>query len=175
VVSRRGFLGAAAGGAAVVLGGCGSRDPNAGDETASNLELLNGMLDLEHLSVAAYTTSAIALHGSRARMGRRFRDQELEHVKRLSDAVRELGGTPNMRRKAYDFPELRTDRQVMRFAVDLESTAVAAYLDALPRLTDPSLRAAVASIVCVEAEQIAALRDELGLEPVPDAFVTGKS
>ena len=46
---------------------------------------------------------------------------------------------------------------MLRFAVDLENTAVEAYLDAIPRLSSADLRQTAAAIVSNEAEHISVL------------------
>ena len=63
---------------------------------------------------------------------------------------------------------------MLRFAVDLENTAIAAYIDALPKLSDGDLRATAASIITNEAEHLSLLLDALGRDPTPSAFVTGR-
>ncbi|HYH88198.1 MAG TPA: DUF4439 domain-containing protein, partial [Solirubrobacteraceae bacterium] len=84
-------------------------------------------------------------------------------------------GKPNRAKSAYDFPVLRSEADVLRFAVDLENTAIAAYIDALPKLSEKDLRATAASIITNEAEHVSVLLDALGREPVPAAFVTGRA
>ena len=63
---------------------------------------------------------------------------------------------------------------MLRFALDLEQTAIAAYIDALPKLSNGDVRATAAAIITNEAEHAAVLLDALGRDPVPAAFVTGK-
>ena len=63
---------------------------------------------------------------------------------------------------------------MLRFAVDLENTAIAAYIDALPKLGKGDLRATAAAIIANEAEHVAVLLGALGMEQVPGAFVFGK-
>ncbi|MEA2191912.1 MAG: hypothetical protein QOI73_2033, partial [Solirubrobacteraceae bacterium] len=74
-----------------------------------------------------------------------------------------------------DFPELRSQTDVLRFAVDLENTAIAAYIDALPKLGKGDLRATAAAIVSNEAEHVAVLLGALDEDQVPFAFVVGKA
>ena len=65
---------------------------------------------------------------------------------------------------------------MLRFAIELENTAIAAYIDALPKLSQGDLRATAAAIVTNEAEHIAVLLDALGDEPgARTRFVTGKA
>ena len=86
------------------------------------------------------------------------------------------GGTPVEPKPAaeYDLPRSRSRSQALRFAVDLENTSVAAYLDALPKLTDPALRAMAAATLTVEAEHMSVLLGELGEPRIPRALVTGE-
>ena len=108
------------------------------------------------------------------RVGKLFLEQEQEHADGLASAIKDAGGTPNRALASYDFPELRSQTDVLRFAVDLENTAIAAYIDALPKLGEGDLRATAAAIVANEAEHVAVLLGALGMEQVPDAFVVGK-
>ena len=56
----------------------------------------------------------------------------------------------------------------------IENTAIAAYLDALPKLSSPDLRATAASIVTNEAQHVSVLQGALARPEVPAAFVVGK-
>jgi rubrerythrin len=170
------------GASAAVLAACGSDDgatdadgTQDGGGDAADVEILNSALDLELMAVAAYKAGAARLRGAVLDVGQRFLEQEQEHADGLAAAIRDLGGRPNRAKQSYDFPELRSQADVLRFAVDLENTAVAAYLDALPKLSSGDLRATAAAIVTTEAEHIAVLLGALGRPQVPDAFVTGKA
>jgi rubrerythrin len=188
-VSRRRFFAlsgvSVAGGSAVFLGACGEGDNSAGGPGQSevtkarsprdtDVQILNTALDLEHMAVAAYTAGAKLLKGATLAAGKTFRQHEQEHADGLTRAIKDLGGKPNKARASYDFPSLRSEQNVLNFAVDIESTAVAAYIDALPKLATPDLRATASAIVTNEAEHIAVLLGALGKEQAPDAFVTGK-
>jgi rubrerythrin len=190
-VDRRRFLGlAAAGGSATLLAACGGGKKDqrhgeiAGERSQSSatdrpgtdvddVVVLNAALDLEHQTVAAYTATLSVLTGQNLKAARRFRDHEREHVARLSAAIKQIGGAPNPAPSRYSFPRLSTQRDALRFASRLENAAIAAYVDALPRLNDPDMRAAGASIVATEAEHLAVLNQALGLRAAPQAFVTG--
>jgi len=93
------------------------------------------------------------------------------HVDALSQAVLALGATPTTARDRYALPPLSDDDAVLRFTMGVEQIAVAQYLDLIPKLSSQNLRATFASILTVEAEHLAVLREEAGQEPVPDAFV----
>ncbi len=175
-----------AGASAVFLAACGSDDEessgggvgggqaDAGGSEA-DVEILNSALDLELMAVAAYRAGAELLRGDVLDVGQTFLEQEQEHADGLASAIRELGGTPNVAKEAYDFPALSSQQDVLRFAVDLENTAIAAYIDALPKLSSPDLRGTAAAIVTNEAEHIAVLLGALGEPRVPSAFVTGET
>lgn len=179
--SRRRFLRVGGvilvGGSSMAVSACGSARETvvAPVHPARDSEILNSALDLEHLAVAAYAACASALDSRLAPTARRFRDQEREHVDGLRQAIRRLGGKPNGARRAYALPDFEDGRAALRYAGELEAAKVAAYVDALPRLSEPELRATTASIACCEAEHLAVLRTALGQQPVPVAFVTGAS
>jgi rubrerythrin len=170
-----------AGTSAVFLAACGdddgttgAADPQDAGGDAADVEILNSALDLELMAVAAYKAGAAQLRGAVLDAGQRFVEQEQEHADALASAIRDLGGRPNRAKRSYDFPELRSQPDVLRFAVDLENTAIAAYLDALPKLSSGDLRATAAAIVTTEAEHAAVLLGALDRPQVPAAFVTGR-
>ena len=125
--------------------------------------------------VAAYKAGAAYLKGSaQLQIGKLFLEQEQEHADSLASAIEDADGTPNGAKTAYDFPALRSQADVLLFTVSLENTAIAAYIDALPKLSDGDLRATAASIITNEAEHLSVLLAALGRDPAPSAFVTGR-
>ena len=178
---RSGVLVGAAGGSAMFLAACGddATTPNAvtgpDESDQADVEILNGALDLELLAVAAYKAGAARLQGRMLEVVKRFLEQEQAHADGLAAAIEDAGGQPNRAKSSYDFPAMRTQTDVLRFAIDLENTAIAAYIDALPKLTQGDLRATAASIITNEAEHVAVLLEALGQNPMPSAFVTGKA
>jgi rubrerythrin len=183
--SRRSFFGAVgvgvAGGSAVFLAACGSDDSSGGsgsqpvETVTDDAAILNQALALEQLAVAAYTLAAPMLTGPLGFTARHFLDQEQQHADGLAEAIRRLGAQPVRARTSYDFPSMSSQDDVLRFAGDIENTAVAAYIDALPKLQDRTLRATVASIVTDEAEHIAVLLGARHRQQAPSAFVSGKA
>ena len=161
---------------------CGEDEERKRDPAAAareDVKVLNAALDLEHTAVAAYSAGARLLRGDALRAGRQFLEHEREHARALARAIRDLGGTPNERKPAEEyargFPTLRDQTDVLEFAVDLENVAVRAYVDSLPKLSDPKLRQAAAAIVATEAEHISVLLGALGKPQVPAALVTGRA
>jgi rubrerythrin len=171
-MTRRRLLQLAAVGSAALAGCGGGGSSKRKLDPEADAAILNALLELEHTAVAVYT--AASLGGA----ARRFRDHERRHAARLSQEIRRLGGSPVEAKPLADyergFPALRTPRDALRLAVDVENTAVAAYIDALPKLTDPALRATVAATLTVEAEHMSVLLGELGEPQVPRALVTGR-
>ena len=167
------------GGSAIFLAACGddtktaATGPDEADD--ADVEILNSALDLELMAVAAYKAGAAHLEGSVLKVGKLFLEQEQEHADGLATAIKDAGGRPNRAKKSYDFPELKSQTDVLKFAVDLENTAIAAYIDALPKLGKGDLRATAAAIVSNEAEHVAVLLGALGEEQVPEAFVVGRA
>jgi rubrerythrin len=185
--NRRAFLRAAGvtglGSSAVFLAACGGGG-NAGAGTTptsttsdanADVDVLNNAIDLENTAIAIYAVGAKILQGDALTVGKLFLTQEEAHANSLSTAVGQLGGTPNQPQTDYSsaIGHPRTQADFLRLAVTIENTAISAYLNAIPKLTDPSLRQTVASILTSEAEHVSVLRTRLGLPAVPAAFVKG--
>jgi bacterioferritin (cytochrome b1) len=161
-----------AGGSAVFLSACGGDDEREGG-AGSDLEILNDVLELEHAAVAAYTAGVELLRGDLLRTGRTFLEHERAHADALSSAITELGGKPNRARESYPFPDLKSHDDALRFANDVELTALAVYLDSIPKLSNGALRATAAQIATSEAEHMSVLLGALDRPQAPDAFVRG--
>ena len=118
-ISRRRFFRASgvatAGGSAAFLAACGSGSGDTRNETAAaaDIAVLNSAIDLENTAIAAYTAGAPLLKGEVLRLGREFLGQEKEHADALSTAVTQLGGHSSRPKAAYDFPRVRTQRDVL--------------------------------------------------------------
>jgi rubrerythrin len=168
-----------AGASAALLAACSddTKNPVSGPDESdlADVEILNAALDLELMAVAAYKAGAGRLRGERLQIVKVLLEQEQEHADGLGAAITDFEGQPNRAKSAYDFPVLRTEADVLRFAIDLENTAIAAYIDALPKLSDRELRATAASIITNEAEHVSILLHSLGRDPVPSAFVNGRA
>lgn len=168
-----------AGASATLLAACSDDTKNpvqiGPDESdQADVEILNGALDLELQTIAAYKVGAGRLGGERLAIFKAFLEQEQAHADGLAGTIRDLDGRPNRSKRDYDFPQLRSEADVLRFALDLENTAIAAYIDALPKFSEKELRSMSSSIITNEAEHVSVLLDALGREPVPGAFVTGR-
>ncbi|WIM13005.1 ferritin-like domain-containing protein [Enhydrobacter sp.] len=149
----------------------------ASAQTANNdVTILNSALGAEQQAIAAYQLGADSglLQKPVLALAVQFQGHHKQHAAALAKAVQKLGGKPATPLKDYGFPKdkLKTEADVLGFAATLEKGAVSAYLGAVPILTDRELAKAAASILGDEAMHWAVLRQALGQNPVPDAFVS---
>jgi rubrerythrin len=186
--SRRDLLAGSAtllagGAAAAAISSCGGGSQTKLTDTVSTIEaegdaaILNALLDQEHSSIAAYVLIATKLRGAALASARQFEGHERRHADAIARAVEKLGGTPVPPRPeeeyASGFPHLRGERDALSFALDVETTALAAYSDALGKIATDRVRATAAAILVTESEHAAVVLGDLGRPQVPEPFVTG--
>ena len=98
-------------------------------------------------------------------------------MRRLEQAIRELGGDPPPGRAAAEyertFPRLNAEADALRFLEDLEERQVRAYLEALAELPELELRSLASEIGADEGEQLAVVRVLGGRPASPHPFETG--
>ncbi|PWT74685.1 MAG: DUF4439 domain-containing protein [Proteobacteria bacterium] len=142
---------------------------------AEDVKVLNGALAAEHQGIAAYEVGAKSglLQKPALDLAVQFQGHHKAHADLLAATIRQLGGQPEAAKSQYDFPvdRLKTQADVLRFAAGLEQGAVSAYLAAVPTFDNRDLAKAAASILGDEAMHWAVLRNALGDNPVPAAFV----
>lgn len=143
---------------------------------ADDVRILNTALGAEHQAVAAYQVGADSGLLEKAVLGLavQFQGQHKEHIDVLAKTIAKLGGKPVVALQKYTFPtdKLKNQADVLRFAAGLEQGAVSAYLGAVPVFHNRDLSKAAASILGDEAMHWAILRQALGDNPVPAAFVS---
>lgn len=141
-----------------------------------DVAILNAALGAEQEAIAAYGVGAASglLQKPVLDLAVQFQGHHKEHADALAATVKKLGGTPVEARKSYSFPtqKLKAQADVLAFAAELERGAVSAYLGAVPILADRDLAKVAASILGDEAMHWAVLRQALGQNPVPTAFLT---
>jgi hypothetical protein len=181
-IARRTFLGVSGlglSGAAVAL--LAGRDTLAAvadksGNAANDVAILNTALAAELEAIAAYGVGAGSglLKGPVLALATTFQGHHKQHADVLASTVGKLGGKAVAAKAQYSFPveTLKTQADVLRFAAGLEKGAVSAYLGAVPLFKDRELAKAAASILGDEAMHWAVLRNALGEEPVPAAFVS---
>ncbi|HYD05002.1 MAG TPA: ferritin-like domain-containing protein [Reyranella sp.] len=149
----------------------------ASAQTANNdVTILNSTLAAEQQAIAAYQLGADSglLQKGVKDLAVQFQGHHKAHADALAKAVQKLGGKPVAPLKDYGFAKdkLKSQNDVLAFAASLEKGAVSAYLGAVPIFADRELAKAAASILGDEAMHWAVLRQALGQNPVPDAFVS---
>jgi Ferritin-like domain len=179
--SRRALLRSAiAGAGAALLTGCGRVNPQnqrvkkAGSVPPADIPLLQGLLDLELMMIAAYTAGTPLLDPYAAKAARQFLLQELAHAGELSGLVRGAHVKPHEAKQYYNLGHPQTSLQVVQLLHRIESALIAAYLSTIPRLQSPLIRGAVSTILANDAQHVSVLRMALGGEPVPSALVSGR-
>jgi len=153
--------------------------PKSNDDTvASDVNILNTAIGGEFGAVVTYQLGADSglLQKPVLDLALQFQGQHREHADLLAKTVKTLGGTLVEPKKTadYKFPveTLKTQTDVLRFAAGLEQGAVSAYLGAVPLFGDRDLAKAAASILGDEAMHLAILRQALGENPAPEAFMS---
>ncbi|MBH2043752.1 MAG: ferritin-like domain-containing protein [Comamonadaceae bacterium] len=145
-------------------------------ELESDVRILNTALGAELEAVAAYQLGAESglLGKAVLPVAIAFQGHHKEHAAALASTVKKLGGKPVASKEKYQFPveKLKVEADVLRFAAGLERGAISAYLGAVPLFADRALAQVAASILGDEAMHWAVLRQVLGEEPVPSAFMS---
>jgi hypothetical protein len=139
----------------------------------ADVAALNGLLDLEQHTIAAYAAGIPLLRRSAAKAGQQFLAHELAHAQALSDLVKRAGGKPGKPRPSYNLGSPTTEAQVLTLLRGLEDEQLTAYTRMMPLLSPGRLRSAVVAIFANDAQHVAVLREQLGESPIPAAFVTG--
>ena len=164
------------GAAVALLAGREVLAAKSNDAGAGDVRILNTALGAELEAIAAYQVGAKSglLQKPVLALAVQFQGHHKEHADVLAATVRKLGGKPVVAKSRYDFPVegLQSQADVLRFAAQLEQGAVSAYLGAVPLFASRDLSKAAASILGDEAMHWAILRNALGENPVPAAFVS---
>lgn len=135
-------------------------------QTASDVELLEGLLALERRLGSAYE-AALRRGVIAPELGETLRDHAREHARGLERGLAGLGRRSP--RASVPPPEiaaaLRGRDEFARFALELEAEAVREYAAAAAALRRPGLRQPLGAIMASEAQHAVALRESLG-EPL---------
>ena len=182
-LSRRSALytggGMLSAGAIALLGGADALAATAKVSAAdieADVRILNTALGAELEAVAAYQVGAESglLTSPVLAVAVQFQGHHKEHAAAIASTVQKLGGKPATAKARYAFPleKLKSQSDVLQFAAGLEKGAIAAYLGAVPLFADRGLAQVAASILGDEAMHWAVLRQVLGENPVPAAFMS---
>jgi rubrerythrin len=165
--------------AAIVAVSCGAsgRGAETDSEKAADVELLNAALASELTAVDAYRRGLVLLPDARRPMARLFLAHQREYVDALTKATRGLGGQTDAEPEELDLGAVRSESDFLERAYELESAALALYLDAAPRLFNQAPRALAASLAAGHAQHLVLLRQGLGASlstAAPEAFDGGQ-
>jgi rubrerythrin len=150
--------------------------------SSGDADILVKAITLERIAVLAYGVAIDSklLSPSLESVAHRFRDHEQEHADALVTALIDLGGTPSPPPTVKDIDgvvrgigDVKSEADVVSFAIELEMAAVAAYYDAHHKLVDAKLLQTGAAIMAGEAQHLVVLRQAIKRDPVPHAFETG--
>jgi hypothetical protein len=178
--SRRGLLRAAgAGVAGLLVAGCGGESlrlqaNNSAPVLDTDIDLLNQLLHLEHIGIAAYTAGTPLLAPAVTKAGALFLNDELSHAGALAGLVKAAGGKPIKQEPSYPLGHPRNSREVLELLHAIENMQISAYLGALTRLSPGFVKQSVVSIMANDAQHVAVVRAALHQPAVPSAFVTGR-
>jgi rubrerythrin len=178
--SRRKFLKRAGmvGGGIMAMGIVGeglSFGVAAAQTASSDVQTLQFAFTLENVAIAAYKLGAGSglLTPDVVAVATRIAGQHQDHANALKAAIQSVKGEVPAVPTKINFPAFKTQEDVLKFALALESAAVGAYYTSSGKFTNRDLASAAASIVGVEATHVAILSSALKMDPIPTAFVTG--
>jgi len=178
--SRRNvLLAAGAGLAGALLAGCGGESikqqvHNSQPALTNDVDLLNNLLHLEHLAIAAYTAGIPLLDQPTAKAGQLFLNDEISHSGDIAGLVREAGGKPIKPDASYALGHPRNSDEVLMLLHAVENAQIAGYLYAIQRLEPGVVKQQVASILANDAQHVAVVRAALGRTAIPSAFVNAR-
>ncbi len=141
---------------------------------SADIDTLNVALGLEHEAIAAYQVGAESglLKPDVLKVAVGFQSDHKQHRDILAKTIGQLGGTAvaDMKHK-FPVEKLKSQADVLRFALGLEIGAASAYLGTIPGFENRDLAKAAASIMGVEAQHVAILKSALGEPPIENAFI----
>jgi Ferritin-like domain len=163
----------------VIASGCGNsgRGAETDPEKGSDAEILNEALARELTLFDAYTRGRPLLRGPQRAVGRFLRAHEQEYVDAVTKALRGLGGDAEAGPEELDLGEVEDEAGLLALLYELESAALAFYIDAAPRLYTSAPRTLDASLAAGHAQHLVVLRQGLGVDraaSVPEGFDGGE-
>jgi len=146
--------------------------------------ILADAIRMERIAVLAYDKliEGGLLSRDLQRLARMLAGHEREHADALTTALADLRIQPPAQPTAKDIDsvvkgigDVRSQADVLSFAIELETASVAAYHDAQRKFYDAKLLQLGATIMASEGQHLVLLRQALHRPPVPNALETGSS
>ena len=139
----------------------------AADE--GDIGILQVAISLERAGIKAYKDAAglHILEPSVLAVATGFLADHTAHLDALAGAVKAAGVTPSDTITALQYPELKTQNDILAFAESVERQAATTYLSVIPSFKDRSLAKVAGSILGNETTHVAILAYTLkqGTEP----------
>jgi hypothetical protein len=146
----------------------------AADE--GDVKILNVAIALERAGIKAYQDAAGTglLQKPVLDVAVGFMKDHTAHRDALVAAVQHAGGTVTSETTKLTYPELKTQGDILKFALAVERQAAATYLSVLSSFKDRQLAQASGAILGVETTHVAILTQTLGMgtEPYNGGFVS---
>jgi len=142
--------------------------------TAADIEMMNAAIELENAGVKAYSDafSLNLLSMPVLEVAKGFKADHEAHAAALAAAVRSAGGTPATGTMKIDYPQLRSESDILAFAEKVERLAATSYLTDIGKLSNPALSKIMASILGVETTHVATLAAALHEPRAYSGFVS---
>lgn len=144
-------------------------------DLARDLAAVTDLLRRERRAADAYAAASQApqLSARVRRLAATFAAHGRERVAELAEALEERDAPASAFPGVAERLAVRSDAAALRAAAGLERAAVAACHEALGTIDDRGLAALVAAVMAGRAQQLGAVRLELGADPSPAPFETG--
>jgi len=157
-----------AAGAPLVLAACGTTEEDDETSPEREAEVLNEVLAAQLAVLAAIGDAGNAAPGQAAAILGPLETQGSRSAEAIGAYVSELGGTPT----EEPAEAIGGESPVEGLARQLEDS-IATSTEAIAEVTTAAYRQAVHRATVTNAAALAVMRDTLGEEPAPDAFVMG--
>ncbi len=134
---------------------------------AADVDMLNAAIGLEQEAIFAYKTAAGTgiLSKEVLDVATKIVGQHVEHEKALAAEVTKQGGTPVKAKDKYDLPALKSQEDILKFALGKEMQAANAYFDIVQKASAVTTKGLVGSIMNDETTHVVTLASALGMSP----------
>jgi rubrerythrin len=152
VITRRAAV--LTGASGLFAAGCGGRAARTLAGDPKDLRVLAAALEVERAQIAFYEAG---VRLSAVPVVKTILAQERAHAAAISEAIRELGGTPAAARPLARFSLARGFDAWRQDAISREEQWSAGYAALIPKLANHQLRATFGALMATEAEHAVAL------------------
>ena len=145
---------------------------NAADP--DEIQTLNAAIQLERTGIKAYADAAATgfLSAPLLQVAQGFIADHCAPRAALIAAILAGGGVPTQETLVLAYPDLRSQADILEFALIVENKAASTYLSVIPDLKNRDLAQIAGSILGVETTHVYALAAALGRRVFPSHFVS---